>query len=831
MYKIFKKKDRMTSAVSKLVDALTFRKQKNEMRYIKITTFFICLMFSIQSISSQSIDQIRNADIDSYSDSQIASYWNKAQQQGYNLEQLELIAKSKGMSSAKFMKLKNRILNLNTITKTESSSDVASSEASGLETFGLDGSESKKDIEKTELFGYDFFKNPSISFTPNLNLATPTNYQLGPGDELLIDIWGASENNYRKKVTKEGAIRIEGIGPIYVSGLSIEKATTKIISYLKKIYNGIGAANNSYNKVYAEVSLAGVRTVQVSMIGEVKVPGSYSLNALSTVLNALYAAGGPTENGSFRNIKVIRGGKEFSQFDIYQYLLKGSQKGNIFLQDQDIIYVETYRSKIEVTGEVKRSGIYELKQDENIQDLITYFSGFTSSAYKERLLIERVNGKEKVVSEVLLEQQKDFAMQDGDKLIVGKINDRYSNKVSIEGAVYRPGNYELTKDLTVSGLLGKASGIKENAFLERGLIYREINEVEQEVVSFSVKEILENKAEITLQREDRVYIFDKTTLKEAANVSINGAINAPQSIPFVENMTVEDLVAISGGFKEGADTSIIDISRRLNDGNFASISQDIRYESTSTLENKNEKVYLKPFDIVSVRYEKGYSIQIKVSLKGEVSYPGEYAITTKDERISDLIDKAGGLSPYAYIQGATLYRKKYYIEKKLQDELLETISENDSLVEIDNQESFKIGIKLTEILKEGGKGSFYDLILEEGDELFIPSQRQTVEIQGEVLLPSMVRFEKSKTLKSYIDKSGGYSEFAKSDDVYVIYANGDIKATKSFLFFKKYPKLEPGAVILVPKKSEKTRMSIQEILGITTTLGTLALLINSLKTP
>ena len=831
MYKIFKKKDRMTSAVSKLVDTLTSRKQKNEMRYIKITTFFICLMFSIQSISSQSIDQIRNADIDSYSDSQIASYWNKAQQQGYNLEQLELIAKSKGMSSAKFMKLKNRILNLNTITKTESSSDVASSEASELETFGLDGSESKKDIEKTELFGYDFFKNPSISFTPNLNLATPTNYQLGPGDELLIDIWGASENNYRKKVTKEGAIRIEGIGPIYVSGLSIEKATTKIISYLKKIYNGIGAANNSYNKVYAEVSLAGVRTVQVSMIGEVKVPGSYSLNALSTVLNALYAAGGPTENGSFRNIKVIRGGKEFSQFDIYQYLLKGSQKGNIFLQDQDIIYVETYRSKIEVTGEVKRSGIYELKQDENIQDLITYFSGFTSSAYKERLLIERVNGKEKVVSEVLLEQQKDFAMQDGDKLIVGKINDRYSNKVSIEGAVYRPGNYELTKDLTVSGLLGKASGIKENAFLERGLIYREINEVEQEVVSFSVKEILENKAEITLQREDRVYIFDKTTLKEAANVSINGAINAPQSIPFVENMTVEDFVAISGGYKDGADTSVIDVFRRLNDGNFETISQDIRYAGSSTLENKNERLYLQPFDIVSVRYEKGYSIQIKVSLKGEVSYPGEYAITTKDERISDLIDKAGGLSPYAYIQGATLYRKKSDIEKKLQDELLETISENDSLVEIDNQESFKIGINLAEILKEGGKGSSYDLILEKGDELFIPSQRQTVEIQGEVLLPSMVRFEKSKTLKSYIDKSGGYSEFAKSDDVYVIYANGDIKATKSFLFFKKYPKLEPGAVILVPKKSEKTRMSIQEILGITTTLGTLALLINSLKTP
>ena len=830
MYKIFKKKDRMTSADSKLVDTLTSRKQKNEMRYIKITTFFICLMFSIQSISSQSIDQIRNVDIDSYSDSQIASYWNKAQQQGYNLEQLELISKSKGMSSSEFMKLKNRILNLKTENKTNfSSNDEFSSEASESETFGLDGSESKKDIEKTELFGYDFFKNPSISFTPNLNLATPTNYQLGPGDELLIDIWGASENNYRKKVTKEGAIRIEGIGPIYVSGLSIEKATTKIISYLKKIYNGIGAANNSYNKVYAEVSLAGVRTVQVSMIGEVKVPGSYSLNALSTVLNALYAAGGPTKNGSFRNIKVIRGGKEFSQFDIYQYLLNGSQKGNIFLQDQDIIYIETYQSKIEVTGEVKRSGIYELKQDENIQDLITYFSGFTSSAYKERLLIERVNGIEKVVSEVLLEQQKDFAMQDGDKLIVGKINDRYSNKVSIEGAVYRPGNYELTKDLTVSGLLGKASGIKENAFLERGLIYREINEVEQEVVSFSVKEILENKADITLQREDRVYIFDKATLKEAATVSINGAINTPQSIPFVENMTVEDFVAISGGYKDGADTSVIDVFRRLNDGNFETISQDIKYAGSSALENKNERLYLQPFDIVSVRYIKGYTPQRKVRLQGEVSYPGDYAITTKEERISDLIDKAGGLSPYAYIQGATLYRKKSDIEKKLQDELLETISENDSLVELQDQESFKIGINLTEILKEGGKGSFYDLILEEGDELFIPSQKQTIEIQGEVLLPSLVRYEKKNTLKTYIDKSGGFSENAKKGNVYVVYANGDIKTTKKFLFFKNYPPLEPGAVILVPNKAEKTRMSIQEILGITTTLGTLALLINSLK--
>ncbi len=800
-------------------------------KYIKIIGLFISLFFTVSTIVNAqeiNIDRLTNVDIDSYSDKQIETYWNKAQQQGYDLNQLEIISKSKGMSAVQFSKLKSRILNLKINSSVNIDSEKNNSEITSLEKFGLDGSEFQDNVKEEELFGYDFFNNPSISFTPNLNLATPTTYQLGPGDEILIDIWGASENSYRKEVSREGAIRIEGVGPVYVSGLSIEKAKKKIISYLKKIYNGIEASSDSYNKVYAEVSLVNVRTVQVNIIGEVKAPGSYSLNALSTVLNALYASGGPTKNGTFRNIKIIRDGKEYTKLDIYKYLLYGSEEGNILLQDQDIINVQPYENKIEVKGEVKRRGIFELKKEENLQDLINYFSGFTAEAYKERLLVERVNGKEKEVSEILLTQQKDFVMKDGDKLTISKIIDRFKNKVSIGGAVYRPGDYELTKGLDLSELFQKAEGIKENAFLDRGLIYRTIDDVEKEVVPFSVKQILENKVNVTLKREDSIHVFDKSTLKEVYTLTINGAINTPQTIPFVDKMTVEDFIAISGGFKEGADVGVIDISRRLADGDFKTISQDIRRMTSKNLENLENNLYLQPFDIVSVRYLKGYSPQVKVTITGEISYPGTYAITNKEERVSDLIKKAGGFSPYAYLRGATLYRKNIGVDKQKQQKLYETLEKKDSLLEVEERVDFKIAVDLIKIMKEGGRQSTFDLILKEGDELFIPSQKQTVEIQGEVLAPSLVSFNPSKSLKEYINNSGGFSENARKKHVYVVYPNGDIQTTKHFLFFKWYPKIEPGAIILVPKKADRKKLSTQEVLGITTSLATLGILIRTL---
>lgn len=793
--------------------------------------FFFVITVQLNFAQDISQAQLATINIDELSDAQISTYWNKAKSEGYSLDQLEVIAKTKGMPASQISKLRQRIRALRYNDSSSSTSGSTSSEVSeisSVDKFGLEGKAAEK-IMKSPLFGFDFFSNPNISFTPNLNMATPTTYVLGPGDELLIDIWGAAENNYVKQVNRDGAIKIESIGPVYVSGLSIGKAKVKIISYLQKIYNGIGASNDSYEKVHADVSLVNVRTVQVNIIGEVKVPGTYSLSGLSSVLNALYAAGGPTEKGTFRSVQIIRGGKHLKDFDIYNYLINGSEEGNVLLRDQDIIIVKPYANIISVAGNVKRPGLYELKQGETITNLTNYFSGFTSNAYQDRIIVERVNGSQKEVSEIVFKEQPNFLLKDGDKLVIGTILDRYENRVQLEGAVYRPGNYELTEGITLLDLLNKAEGVKDDAFLDRGLIYRMIDDVKKEIVSFSVKEIISGESNIVLKREDRVQVFSVQSLKEEYTVSIDGAINNPQKVIFMERMHIEDLIAMSGGFKEGADATVIDVFRRVNDDRYETISKSIkRSGSNNLLIDENKDFYLEPFDRVSVRYLKGYTIQKSVSIHGEVSYPGNYAIINKNERVSDLIEMSGGLSPYAFIEGAYLSRKVGNAIENSQISLLDQLTVKDSTAASEVLEKeLKIGLNLTKIMSEGGKYSTYDLILEEGDVLTIPSEKQTVTVRGEVLSPSLIRFDSKHSLKDYVSFSGGYALRAKKNRSYVIYANGDIKATKNFLFFKTYPKLAPGAMVVVPNKGEKSKMSITEVLAITTALSTIGLLISS----
>jgi protein involved in polysaccharide export with SLBB domain len=792
------------------------------------------LIFSIQPIHSQNISsaQLQSIDIDAMSDAQIASYWKEVKSAGYTLDQLEVIAISKGMAPSQFSKFRQRIASLpysdtNSSTRVPDINNAAA--ISNIEKFGLEGSSVENRVE-SELFGYDFFNNPNISFTPNLNLATPTTYQIGPGDELLIDVWGAAENNYRKQVDREGAIRIESIGPVYVSGLSIEKAKSKIISYLKKIYSGIDASNSSHNKVFAEVSLVGVRTVQVNIIGEVKVPGTYSLSALSSVLNALYAAGGPTKKGTFRKIKIVRGGNNVASFDIYKYLVDGDEVGNVLLRDQDVLIVSPYLNKVEVRGNVKRPGVFELKEGETIKDLERYFSGFTADAYKNRLLVERVNGTQKEMSEINASNQNDFVLQDGDKVRVGSIINRFENRVSIEGAVYRPGNYELTKNLRLSALIEKAEGLKDNVFLDRGLIYRTIDDVDEEMLSFSVKEIIEKESDVLLKREDRIRIFSKDSLKESYTVSIDGAINKPQKIKFVEKMQLEDIIAISGGLKDGADVNVIDIARRIQDDDFETISVNFRKSSNDNLiSQEGETFYLEPFDKISIRYLKGYTKQQNVTIKGEVLYPGDYFIKTKNERISDLIEKSGGFSPFAFLKGVVLLRKRSKTTRKEQDFVLKNVIDRDSLlIQSVLKKEMSVGIDVEKILAKGGKKSKYDLILKEGDVLVVPTEKQTVEVTGEVMSPKLIRYDSKCSLKEYIQSSGGFSQQAKKEKVYVVYANGEVSSTKRFLFFKTYPKIAPGALIVVPKKLQRKEKSLQELIGLSTALGTLGLLLKSL---
>lgn len=800
-----------------------------KMRYIK---YIILLCFVVLSIGKTYAQDISNIDIDNMSDSQISSYWERAKSEGYTIDQLETIAKAKGMPSIQVAKLKQRITALRfssnsaTPVNKNQNSSLKLSEDSSLEKFGLAGNV-PDEFKKNDLFGYDFFNNPNITFTPNLNLATPTNYQIGIGDELLVSIWGAAQNSYNLKVDNRGYIRIDNIGPIYVNGLSINKVSDKIKSHLKKIYAGLSEPDSSFTKVYSDVSLVGVRTIQVNIIGEIKVPGTYSLSALSSVLNALYASGGPTQKGTFRNIKLVRRGSIVSKFDIYNYLLKGAEKGNLFLQDQDVIIVEPYINKVSVQGKVKRPGTYELKLGETIKDLVNYFGGYTSEAYTERLILDRKNGIEKEVLEV--KPNSIFTLRDGDKLSVNSIANRYKNRVSIIGEIYRPGFYELTKELTLKELIEKAEGVKENAFLDRGFIYRNINDSDKEIIHFSIKKILRGESVIKLNREDKVEILATRSLKEKYTISVDGAVNTPKTVRFMEKMTVEDLITIGNGFKDGADLSVIDISRRVADGTYENISKNIRRSLKNGIKLvDDESFYLKPYDKVSVRYLKGYSVGKKVKIEGEVAYPGIYQITHKNERISELLKKAGGLSPYAYVRGVTLIRKKRDLSDIQQEKVLQSLNKNDSLISIDSISEYRVGIRMEKILNEN-LNSKYDMILREGDRLIVPTKKETIEIKGQVLYPSaLIKYGKSKSLRDYINGSGGFSESANKKKVYVLYANGEVKGTKSFLFFKNYPKIEPGSIILVPKKEQKRKITLGEGIGLSSSLVTLLLLIRTL---
>ncbi|WP_233883722.1 SLBB domain-containing protein [Tenacibaculum piscium] len=796
---------------------------------MKVVFILFISLFSTVTYAQATQSQLNTVEVDNLSDKQVASYRDKIKKQGYTLEQALVMAKTKGMSEVQAQKLKTRILNLDnsSVTKVDG---VKILKTQDEVYFGLTGKESETQ-QKEKLFGYDFFNNPNISFTPNLNVTTPENYVIGAGDVISVDLWGAAEANYDKKVNRQGAINIQGVGYVHVVGLPIKAAKSKIKNYLKKIYAGITASSDSYNKVNIAVSIKEVRNVQVSIVGEVKVPGSYSLSAFSTVLNSLYAAGGPTKNGTLRNIRLFRAGQKIADFDFYEFLVNGLEKGNITVQDQDVIIVKPYEKLVTIEGAVKRPGLYEMKNSETVSDLLKYCSGFVSNAYKQNIVVERVNGIQKEILEIPQAKLSVEKLKDGDFIKINQITDEFSNKITIKGAVFQPGNYEYTENLSITDLLNKAEGITKEAFLDRGIITRIYDETNKETISFSLKE---NNDKLFLKQNDEVYIFSKKELQEKEFITINGAVNKGRKFDFMQGMQIEDLIVLAGGLKDGADSNTIDVSRRLKDGSFETISKNFNLSANSTLEGTASNHFiLQPFDIISVRYLKGYTKQKNVFIKGEANFEGEYSIGLKNEKISDLIKKAGGLTKFAYVQGAFLTRKNNKKEDEKQSEMLAEFAKKDTLgvatQEINGKKSFKIGIDLEKILAKGGESSKYNLILEEGDELFIPSERQTVKVEGEVLSPSLVRYEKARSFKQYIESSGGFSANAKKNRAYIIHANGDIKTTKSFLFFKSYPKVKPGSVILVPNKPQNVRkVSTQEIIAITTGLATLGVLVKTL---
>ena len=772
-------------------------------KIIQLLLVILCA-FCSSTLLGQDISQLNNVEISTLSDDQIASYWDAIQKNGYSMGQVELLGKAQGISTTKIDEFKRRINSLSSIRAVESKIVEAETKAEIInDSFGIkDRQVVQRNPSTALLFGYDFFNNSKVTFTPSVNLAVPENYQIGPGDELMIDLWGASEITYKAKVNNKGSIKINGVGFIFVNGFSLEAASKKIISKLKKKHAGIGASNDSYNKINTNISVSKIRTVQVNIIGEVKVPGTYSLSSLSTVLNALYVAGGPTKMGTFREIKLVRQDQIVATLDIYEYLLNGTQKGNLKLQDQDVLLVGPYKNLVTVEGAVKRAGIYELTQGQTLSNLISYFGGFTSKAYTNLLVVERLNGTQKEVKEVALDDADTFLMKSGDRLVIQEVLDKYENKISIGGAVYRPGNFELQDNMSLKDLIEKAEGITPEAFLSRGILVRTYDDTQKENIPFSIEAILNGVTTIRLQSKDDVRIFNKEELRTQRSVTISGAVNTPDTIDFIENLQIEDLIALSGGLQIGADPDKITVSRRLKDGSFETLSAVFSISSEKNLAiNSGDPFYLEPFDIVSVRFAKGYTAQKSITIRGEVSYQGSYVLQNKNERISQLINRAGGLTEFAYTKGMILKRGS------------NTVS----------------NIDFEGIIYKGLANTYKDLIVKPGDEIIIPSKKETIRVSGMVLKPSLTQFEKEKGLLWYINGSGGFAENAHKSKIYVTYPNGDVKTTRNFLFFRSYPKLEPGAIIFVPLKEEKkNKLSTSEIMGITTSLATLGILIQTL---
>ena len=807
------------------------------MRKAFLATFLIVLSvtsYSQQNSAGISLQNIESIKVDELTDDQINQFWTQAQSNGLDLHKIEQIALQRKMPQTEFNKLKSRL------EKLAASGSVNINLSQGDRTYNIEKGNvpDAKDINaafsnlKPKIFGADLFNNKNLTFEPNLKIATPQDYQLGPDDELIIDVYGSSESTNRLKISTEGTIRIPMVGPISVGGLTIEQAKKRILTQLSNIYSGI-----SKGETFVNVTLGNIRSIKVTILGEVTTPGTYSLSSLSTVFNGLYVSGGPSENGSFRKIQVIRNNKVAATVDVYDFLMNGTTKSNIRLQDQDIIKVSSFEKRIELKGEVKRPGLFESLKGESLSNLIDFAGGYTDNAYKERIIVFRNTKKEKSVADVPFSSISNFSPQSGDVYMIDKLLVRYTNRVQLNGAVFRPGFYALEDGLTLKALIDKADGLKEDAFSERGIIYRLKDDNSTEVLSFNVKDVLSGKNDLALKREDNVQIASKLEMREAYTVTISGEVIRPGEYRYGENMKVEDLIIAAGGLKESS-SKFVEISRRIKNSdqnsNSAQIATIIKYEINKDNFKTTSDIVLMPFDIVNVFPSPGYSFQKTVNIEGEVLYPGLYTISNKNERLSDLIKRAGGLTSQAYPEGAILIRTvreddiDAIIKAKKTDAITKQSSDTIKGKDLTEKEAVAsnsniVGINLAKILKKNN--SSYDILLENADKIRVPKLLQTVQITGEVLYPVKVKYEKGNGLRSYINGAGGFSARSLKSRAYVLYANGTAASTKHFLFFNFYPKIRPGSEIIVPIKEDRRKISALEIASIATSASTLVFLI------
>jgi len=680
-----------------------------------------------------------------------------------------------------------------------------------------------------KIFGLEIFNNGVLSFEPNLRIATPANYVIGPDDEIVINIYGYQEAKYNVTVTPEGDITIPFAGTLYVAGLTMEQASAKIRNKLAS--SGYSNIRTGLTKV--NISIGRIRSIKVTILGEVNRPGSYTFPSLATVFNALYLSGGPNEIGSMRNIQVIRNGKVIDHLDMYDFLVNGNQSGNIQLQDQDVIRIPPYTTRVSFEGEVKRPGLFEVKEGENLQHVLGFAGGFTDSAYTASIKAYKTTDTEKRIFDIEKFKFASYFPSRSESYVVSKVINRFANRVIIQGAVYLPGEYELSEGLTAGELIKKAQGLKEEAYLERGLIKRLSANLTEEVISFNPASVLAGTAkDILLQKNDEVTISSVLNFRDKQTIIINGEVRKPGEFPYQANMSLKDALLLSGGFTDAATSQRIEIARRINKEGFDTtdlqIAQVINVESLASLDVNGNDIKLKPWDVIVVRKNPSFRTQVNVRIEGEVAYPGNYVLQSKNEKVSDLLKRAGGLTREAYPLGVYLKRinNKTVVDQltsqkvsKIQEELKDTTKkvEEEILRPFD-----QMAINLTDVI--ANPGGIDDITLEEGDVLTIPRRKSEVRISGEVLFPTQIVYEDNMSMEDYLNRAGGMTDVADKKKLYVLYPNGNASRTTRYLFGKRYPKITPGAEIIVPKKpdNKKNKLSTAELIGITTAITSLA---------
>lgn len=694
-------------------------------------------------------------------------------------------------------------------------------------------------VGNIKVFGRDIFNNSNLTFEPSLNIATPVDYRLGPGDQLVIEVWGASQANITQKVTPDGYITIPDVGPIQVNGLTVQAASNKIRAKLSKIYSGMGTTNVDLS-TDVKVSLGQIRTIQVNIMGEVAQPGTYALSSFSTVFHALYKAGGISQLGSLRNIKVVRGGRTVATVDVYDYILHGRSHSDIRLQEGDVILASPYDALVLVKGKIKRPMYYEMKRTESIRTLIDYAGGFTNDAYTSAVTVERNDEKERTICSVDDMNYGVFKVKDGDVVSVGAILDRYNNRIEIKGAVYRPGFYELGKEIsTVRDLITKADGLLEDAFTNRAVLHRENLDKTLEIISVNVKGVLDGtEPDITLQRNDVLFIPSKYDLEAKGTVEISGEVYSPGIFPYAENTKLEDLIIMAGGLTESASKVRVDIARRLNDPNSTKKQKEISKMFSFAVKDGfvvegDPGFILEPYDQVFVRRSPGYTPKVNVSITGEVEFEGSYALNERNERLSDLIAHAGGLTGFAYLKGARLERQLTEEEYLQAKELLtmvasnNQISGNDSIIIPAVSRSYTVAIDLEKIMSN--PHSSLDPVLQDGDAVIIPQLMTTVQVTGSVRKPNSVVYNPDMKLKDYISEAGGYAERARKSGTFILYPNGHIKELGRNASAKE---IVGGAKIIVPQKGRSQWNLGTTLSSITTSVSMLAViasLINATK--